>query len=54
MKTDDYKQELRISATLCQTNAKKIFLRSKITKPPQNPFVVFESCCREITDLSRC
>jgi hypothetical protein len=29
MKTDDYKQELRISATLRRTNAKKIFLHSK-------------------------
>jgi hypothetical protein len=29
MKTDDYKQELRLSATLCQTNAKKYFGRSK-------------------------
>jgi hypothetical protein len=29
MKTDDYKQELHISATLHSTNAKKIFLRSK-------------------------
>jgi hypothetical protein len=28
-KTDDYKQEWRVSATLQQTNAKKIFLCSK-------------------------
>jgi len=37
MKTDDYKQELSISATLQQTNARKIFLCSKkIRQSPQN------------------
>jgi hypothetical protein len=36
MKTDDYKQELRLSATLHGRNAKKIFLRSKnISKSPE-------------------
>jgi hypothetical protein len=39
MKTDDYKQELSISATLCRTNAKKIFLRSK--KSASVPHVCF-------------
>jgi hypothetical protein len=36
MKTDDYKQELRLSATLHGRNAKKIFLRLKnISKSPE-------------------
>jgi len=36
MKTDDYKQELRLSASLHARNAKKIFLRSKhISKSPE-------------------
>jgi hypothetical protein len=33
---------LRISATLCQTNAKKnIFAFKKIAKPPQNALLFF-------------
>jgi hypothetical protein len=35
MKTDDYKQELRISATLRRTNTKKYFAFKKIARPPQ-------------------
>jgi hypothetical protein len=36
MKTDDYKQELRLSATLCQTNTKKYFWAlKKIDEPPE-------------------
>jgi hypothetical protein len=42
MKTDDYKQELRLSATLRRTNAKKIFFAfTKISKLPEMKFCNF-------------
>jgi hypothetical protein len=41
MKTDDYKQELSISATLCRTNTKKYFLRSKNPQITRRSFVIF-------------
>jgi hypothetical protein len=45
MKTDDYKQELRLSASLHARNAKKIFLRSKhISKSPEKFWDFFQSC----------
>jgi hypothetical protein len=45
MKTDDYKQELHISATLHSTNAKKIFLRSKKPRIAAKVFYDFFQSC---------
>jgi len=46
MKTDDYKQELHISATLCRTNVKKnIFVFKKSSHAPQKLLAFFQSCC---------
>ena len=49
MKTDDYKQELRLSASLHARNAKKIFLRSKsISKSPEKSLPIFSELPRKI------
>jgi hypothetical protein len=42
MKTDDYKQELRISATLRRTNAKKYFCIQKSASLDPLLFFYFE------------
>lgn len=44
MKTDDYKQELSISATLHYHKSKKIFLRSKNQQIAAQALLFFQSC----------
>jgi hypothetical protein len=51
MKTDDYKQELRLSATLCQTNTKKYFGRSKKSTNRLRNSAEFSVVLREMTEI---
>jgi hypothetical protein len=52
MKTDDYKQELRLSATLYQTNAKIFFaFKKKRVNPPENFSGTFVSCYERWTKV---